>query len=89
MRDFLFAQTSFVNLEKHSFLVVLYGFLHSLCKPVCKLKSRLKVILYRKFILLNKDLLECSYIVLKVFFIRDKNNVISLNYGTTESNFVP
>ena len=37
-----FMQSPLVNLEKHSFLVVLYGFLRSLCKPMCKPEIKIK-----------------------------------------------
>ena len=59
MRDFLFIQISLVNLEKHSFLVVLYGFLRCLCKPVCKpeitMKATVNVLCYKSKTLSNGE----------------------------------
>lgn len=39
MRDFLFIQTSFVNLEKLVFGGGFYTVLSRLCKPICKPKT--------------------------------------------------
>ena len=52
-------QSPLVNLEKHSFLVVLYGFLRSLCKPICKpgitMKAIVNILCYKSKTLKNGE----------------------------------